>query len=149
MPTKTSLWSQCQRWGGARQGHFWSVSLGTGTGVYLLSAQESHQRAPLLLSTAASHHWGPLVGEEADEARRLSRALQQPARPEDADVRTHGPVDAVLVLQAQTVAVRRLQRGAGRRSEYLVHTRTCAKIFTSLDWCDGRISRNSLHHCLA
>lgn len=27
--------------------------------------------------------------------------------------------------------------------------RTCAKILTILDLCDGRISRNSLHHCLA
>lgn len=35
--------------------------------------------------------------------------------------------------------------------EYIAreHQVTCAKIFTSLDWCEGRISKNSCHHCLA
>lgn len=78
-------------------------SSSTRTGLYLLSAQERQQRAPLLLFASASHHRGPLVREKADEARRVSRALQQPACLEDTHVRTRRLVDAVLILRRQTV----------------------------------------------
>lgn len=80
-----------------------SHSSATRARLYLLSTQESQQRAPLLLFASTSHHRGPLVGKKADKARRVSRALQQPARPKNTHVGTHRPVDAVFVLWIQTL----------------------------------------------